>query len=201
MPRIFLRAAAAALALATTALASGAVTKGQVLEAIRTFEAGALGSLTTPKSTEDAAAAVARASNTVMKYALESDDVVVDLGSNSVPWCDVKKGPSGLPNPGERGLLLAAYVSGCVKAQLQAGKQDPNPLAGWVAMLRVYRALRVREGIRIPEIEELLARQMNGSLEAYAAVALGRSNENLRREYGASGAPYRQELPPLASQP
>jgi len=189
MPRLILCATAAALALAAPAPASETVTKAQVTEAIRTFDANATGSLTASRSTEGANAAVARASNLILRYAVESDDVVVDLGPESVPWCDVKKGLSERPDAGQRGLLLAAYVSGGVKAQLESGKQDPNPLAGWVAMLRVYRAMKVREGIEIPEIEALLARQVNGSLEAYAAVALRRSTEALRKAYGAAGSP------------
>ncbi len=201
MPRLFLCTAAAAFALAAAASASETPSRGRVLEAIRTFEANALGSLTAAKSTDDASAAVAGASNTILKYAIESDDVVVDLGTESVPWCDLKKGLSASSNSGQRGLLLAAYVSGSVKAQLQSGRHDPNPYWGWVAMLRVYRAMRVREGTRIPEIEALLARQIDGSLEACAAAALDRSTENLRKAYGGSGAPARRDLPGLAAQP
>jgi hypothetical protein len=201
MPRLFLRAAAASLAFATPAFASETVTRAQVLEAIRTFDANALGSLAAPKPEAEAGAEVARDSNTILAYALESDDVLVDLGPDSVPWCDVKKGLSDLSNSGERGLLLAAYISGCVKAQLQSGKQDANPLAGWVAMLRVYRAVKVREGVKIPEIEALLAMQMNGSIDAYAVAALKRSSDSLRRTYGPSAGPPRQESPALAAQP
>jgi hypothetical protein len=185
MPRLLLRSAAAALAFATPALASETVTKAQVLEAIRTFEASAVGSLAQSKTAEQEGAAAASASNIILKYAIESDDVVVDLGTESVPWCDVKKGLPDRPGAGQRGLLLAAYVCGSVKAQLLSGKQDPNPLSGWVAMLQVYRAMRIREGVEIPEVEALLARQANGSLEACAAAALRRSTEKLRKAYGA----------------
>jgi hypothetical protein len=184
MPRLLLRSAAAALAIATPAFASETVTRAQVLEAIRTFEANAVGSLAQTRPAGQEGAVVAKASNVIFKYAIESDDVVVDLGADSVPWCDVKKGLSESTRAGQRGLLLAAYVCGSVSAQLQSGKQDPNPLAGWVAMLRVYRAMKIREGVEIPEVEALLARQMNGSLEAYAAAALHRSRESLRRAYG-----------------
>jgi len=201
MPRLFLRVSAAALAFAAPAFASESVTKAQVLEAIRTFDANAVGSLALSNTTEQASAAVARASNVILRFAIESDAVVVDLGPESVPWCDVKKGLSEHSNAGERGLLLAAYVSGCVRAQLQSGKQDPNPLAGWVAMLRVYRAMRVREGVGVPEVEALLARQMNGSLEAFAAAALRRSTESLRKTYGAPEAPAKPDSPSLVSQP
>jgi hypothetical protein len=201
MPRLLLRATAAALLTAAPALASETVTRAQVTEAIRRFDADAILSLTAPKSTEQASAAVAKASTLILRYAIDSDDVVVDLGAESVPWCDVKKGLSERSNAGQRGLLLAAYVSGSVKAQLQSGKQDPNPFAGWVAMLRVYRAMKVREGIDIPEIEGLLARQANGSLEAYAAVALRRSTENLRKAYGARDPPSKRDSSTLVSQP
>ncbi len=201
MPRLFLRTAAAALAFATPAIASETVTKAQALDAIRTFEANSLGSLAAPKPEAEAASEVAKASNTILAFALESDEVVVDLGADSVPWCDVKKGLSDLPDSGQRGLLLAAYVSGSVKAQLQSGRQDPNPLAGWVAMLRVYRAIRAREGVKIPEIETLLGKQMNGSLDAYAVAALKRANEGLRKAYGQSAEPRKQDSPALATQP
>ncbi len=200
MPRFLLRASALALAVASPVLASESVTKDQVLDAIRVFEANAAGSLTAQKSADEASSAVATASNTILKFALESDLVVIDLGTDSVPWCDVKKGLSELSNSGERGLLLAAYLSGSVKAQLLSGKQDPNPYPGWVAMLRVYHALKVREGVRIPEVDALLARQADGTLEDYAAVALKRSNESLQRTYGAATAPSKQ-IVTVASQP
>jgi hypothetical protein len=192
MPRYVIRATALALAMAAPAFAAETPTKAQVMEAIGVFEADTAGSLTTPKSADEANAAVARASNTILKFALESDLVVVDLGTDSVPWCDVKKGLSELSNSGERGLLLAAYLSGSVKAQLRSGKQDANPYPGWLAMLRVYHTLRVREGLRIPEVEALLVRQADGSLESYAADALRRSNESLQRTYGRAGAPPKQ---------
>jgi hypothetical protein len=184
MPRFLLLACASALAAAlpSPALASG-VTRAQVLEAIRAFEANATGA-DTPGRAAEAADAVAKASNTILKFAIESDDVVVDLGPNAVTWCDVKKGIADMPHSGERGLLLAAYLSGCVKAQLASGRQDANPFEGWVAMLRLYRAMKMREDVTIPEADSLLSRQMDGTLREYAASALARSTEALRKAYG-----------------
>jgi hypothetical protein len=184
MPRFLLHASALALAFAAPLLGADPVSKAQVLDAIRVFDANASGSVIAPKPGQDANDAVARASNTILKYALESDDVVVDLGANSVPWCDVKKGIAELSHSGERGLLLAAYLSGSVKAQLESGKQNANPYAGWVAMLRLYHTIKVREGVTIPEIDALMARQADGTLEAYAAEALQRSKDGLRQAYG-----------------
>jgi hypothetical protein len=191
MPLSLIRASALALVFASPVLASETVTKVQVLDAIRTFEANASGSLAAPKPAGEANDAVAKASNTILKFSLESDAVIVDLGADSVPWCDVKKGLAELSHSGARGLLLAAYLSGSVKAQLQSGKQDPSPYPGWVAMLRVYRVLKMREGVTIPEVEALMARQIDGSLESYSVVALQRSNESLRKTYGGAGDPPR----------
>jgi hypothetical protein len=184
MPRLTPRVLALLLASALPLAAAESVTRSQVLESIRVFEANASGDMAGAKPETLKNDAVARAANTILKYSLESDDVVVDLGPDAVPWCDVKKGIAELSNSGERGLLLAAYLAGCVKAQLSSGKQDPNPLAGWTAMLKIYRAIKIREGVSIPEAEQLLARQNDGSLEAFSVEASQRSAARLRKTYG-----------------
>ncbi len=197
MPRLSLRASVLALVLAAPLSAAATVSRSQVLDAIKVFDGNASGSLvagSTPAQDD----AVAKASNVILKFSLESDDVVVDLGLDSVPWCDVKKGLSTLSNSGARGLLLAAYLSGSVHAQLTAGKQDPNPYAGWVSMLKVYRALKMREGVKIPEVEGLLARQADGTLQAFAAAAMQRSADTLRRTYGQPGS---RQILTASSQP
>jgi hypothetical protein len=192
MPRFLLCAPALALAFALPLHASEPVTRSQVQDAIRSFEANAPGNLASTRSAQEASDAVARASGTIAKFSLESDDVVVDLGADSVPWCDVRKGLPAVSRSGERGLLLAAYLSGCVKAQLVSGKPDPNPYPGWIAMLRVYRAMKVRDGVLVPEAEALLAREMDGTLESRAAAALQHSRESLQKTYGAAAGPPRQ---------
>ena len=188
MPRSLLLLACVSAFAAAPAPARAGVSRAQVLDAIRVFESNA----TVAAGQGRAAAAadeVARAANTILRFAVESDDVVIDLGPDAVTWCDVKKGLADMPHQGERGLLLAAYMSGCVKAQLASGRQDANPFEGWVAMLRLYRAMRLHEGVSIPEAEALLARQADGSLRDYAAAALARSNEALRKAYGEPKAP------------
>ena len=203
MPPLLQRACVAAVVLATPALASESVSKADVLAAIRVFEANTSANLTGSKPDSQIDESLAASSATITKFALESNDVVVDLGMDAVPWCDMRKGISGISNSGSRGLLLAAYLSGGVKAQLASGKQDPSPYAGWVSMLRVYRIAKIREGIQIPEIEALLAKQMDGSLEAYAADAEHRSIEALRRTYGGdrSVAQSKADQKSLAAQP
>lgn len=192
MPRFLLCAPALALAFAAPLHAAAPVTRAQVLDAIRAFEASAPGNLASTGAAQDASDAVARASATIVRFSLESDDVVIDLGSDSVPWCDRAKGLPELSRSGERGLLLTAYLSGCVKAQLTQGRPDPNPYPGWVAMLRVYRAMRIRDGVTLPGAEELLSSQMDGSLESHAAAALQRSRDSLQKAYGSAGGKPRQ---------
>lgn len=189
MPRPLLCALACAAALVARAHAAEPVTREQALDAIRVFEANAMGP-SVGGHAQDPGDTVAKASNTVLRFALESDAVVVDLGTDSVTWCDVRKGLADLPLSGERGLLLAAYLSGCVKAQLHSGRQDANPYEGWIEMLRVYRALKMRESVSIPEAEHLLARQVDGTLRQAADEALARSTEKLHRAYpGAAPKP------------
>lgn len=187
MPRTLICTAALALALATPVFASPPITSSEVMDAIRTFDTNASGSMTVTARAGDPNTLVIGASNIILRYVLESDDVVVDLGNDAVPWCDVKKGLADLPNSGERGLLLAAYLAGSVKAQLDSGRQNANPYPGWLAMLRIYRSVKIREGITIPEVEGLLARQIDGSLESYAGTAMQRSAETLRKKYGTTG--------------
>jgi len=203
MPRFLQRACAAAVVLATPAFAAESISRADALGAIRAFEANVSANLTASKPDAQIDEALACASATITRFAIESDSVVVDLGTDAVPWCDLSKGITRASVPGERGLLLAAYLSGGVKAQLLAGKQDPNPYAGWVSMLRVYRVAKMRDGVAIPEIEALLSKQMDGSLEAYAADAERKSLEALRRRFGDGRTEAQDNSQPksLAAQP
>jgi hypothetical protein len=187
MSPFLLRAALAALTLPALALAKETISRSEVIEAIRVFDANACGNLAAPKPSAAANDAVARASNEILQFALASDDVVVDLGTDAVPWCDVKKGLADLPHSGERGLLLAAYLAGSVDAQLKAGSANANPYAGWVHLIPVYRAMKARQGVEIPEIERLLALQASDGLAGYAALTEQKSVERLRKLYGGSG--------------
>jgi hypothetical protein len=200
MPRPHLRVLALALACSAPAFASEPVTKAQALDAIRAFESNASGYVPASTTAQQAAEAVADASRTIIRYSLESDAVVVDLGGDSVTWFDASHSLSDVPHSGERGVLLVAYLSGSVRSQLKAGKPDPNPYPGWVAMLRMYHAFKIREGVTIPEVEALAARQRDGSLEAFASEAVLRSRENLRRAYGSTEAQPKQ-IVTASSQP
>ena len=186
MPRPFLRVFALALAFSAPALASEPVTKAQALDAVRAFEANASGYVAASTTAQQAADAVAGAARTIVRYSLESDDVVGDLGPDSVTWFDAGGNLSDVMRSGERGVLVVAYLSGSVRAQLQMGKKDPNPYPGWIAMIKMYRAFKMRAGAAIPEVDALAARQVDGSLESFASAAVLRSRDSLRRTYGSN---------------
>ena len=187
MPLTPLRIAVLAASLSACLVGSAEsqpMTSAQALEAIQSFE----GNLPTgisvgAKSAKESTDKMAAAANAIVQYAIQSDTVVVDMGPDAVTWCDVKKGVTGMAHSGERGLLFAAYLAGEIKAQIRTGKNDPNPYAGWVEALHVYKALRMRDGLKIAEIETLAAKQKDGSLEAYAAEAAQRSVARLEANY------------------
>lgn len=175
----------AALLFSSGLSAAQPISREQVLSAIHVFESKACGSLGGAARAADEDRILAEASNTILRFALESDDVVVDIGTDAVPWCDLHKGLAGASQSSSRGLLLAAYLSGCVRSQLEGGRKDANPYAGWKSMLKVYRVLKEREDLTLAEVEPLLARQKDGSLEAYAAQTLITSTEKLQKAYRA----------------
>ncbi len=74
-----------------------------------------------------------------------------------------------LPNSGE---LLVQFVFGSAAAQLahpeQKGQLQANQLAGMRSMLKAYQSLLALDtGARIPRLDELSAKEADGSLAAY----------------------------------
>ncbi|HEY1792345.1 MAG TPA: hypothetical protein VGG34_05465 [Opitutaceae bacterium] len=181
-----LSGAALIAAVLAPALRAAPVTRAEALAAVAAFERDSPANLApaAPGAREGAAGAA----RILTRFCLESDAVVVDLGPDSVPWCGRSGGTPDVSQGGERGLLLAAYLCGCVKAQLAAGAPDPDPCPGWVRMLAAYRSLRVQGAARIPEVDRLLALEDSGGLKAAAARALARSMKALRRAYGEPAA-------------
>ena len=155
-----------------------------VLDAIKSFEGNLPTNVAIPGKTAKASTdALAKAANVIVKFAIDSDQVVIDMGPDAVTWCDVKRGVNGMANSGERGLIFAAYLSGEIKAQLSTQQHDPNPYAGWVSALRLYKALKVRDNLKIAELDVLAAKQQDASLEAFAADAAKRSIARLDANY------------------
>lgn len=134
--------------------ADSGVSKDAVLKAIAVFQKD-------PSSTEGLTAA-----STIMSFAQKSDSVHLALSKAVVPW--VKK--QDAPDADTRSMLLTAYVAGDMHAQLQSGKAVDDIYAGWQQVLATYEQLRqINPTVKLPEIDDLKAKEKDGTLRAYAA--------------------------------
>src|SRR4051812_30867432 len=120
-------------------------------EAIKTIDRF----LENPKLGEDAQA--------IMKFAEESEDCMIAVDEKAAPWA-VKKPPYE-----QAKVLVAAYVAGDIKSQLQSKKVEDDPYAGMLAAIKVYNKLRETDkNLKIPEIEEQIVMENKGELKAHA---------------------------------
>jgi hypothetical protein len=186
--------------LATPAFASETVTKAQVLDAIRTFDANASGNLAAPEAGAPRRRRRWRGPRTrSSKYALESDDVVVDLGPDSVPWCDVKKGlrpltPASAGSSSRPTSPAASRRSSSRESRTRTPTRAGSRCSGSTAR-------QDARGGRDPRGRGLLARQMDGTLEAYAVAARSARATASAGPTARPRAPPRQDQPALAAQP
>jgi hypothetical protein len=119
-----------------------------------------------PTSTEGFAAAAA-----IMSFAQKSDTVHISLSKAVVPW--VKSGD--VSDSDTRGILLTAYVAGNVESQIKSGKKADDVYAGWEQVLATYaQLLKINSAAKISEVDELKAKDLDGSLRAYAVEAQGK---------------------------
>jgi len=147
-------------ALFFAALASGAAaaapSKHDVLLAISVLEK----SITSPEASE--------AAKTVVIYAQESDDVMVDIGPEQLPWTMERWGLDKAREQSNQSLLLAAFVAGNIKSQIKNDKVEDDTYSGWVFAIDAYKRLRVKGVFRSPAIESLQKMQDDGTLLQHA---------------------------------
>jgi hypothetical protein len=142
-------------ALAATGLAA-TQSRHEVLMAISVLERNVTG--------EDAVAAA----KTIVIYAQDSDDVVVDIGPGQLPWVSEKW---GLPKEQElecQSMLLAAFVAGNIKSQIKNSRVEDDTYSGWIFAINAYNRLRASGPFRSPSIEELSRMEAEGTLLKHA---------------------------------
>jgi hypothetical protein len=126
------------------------VTKEVALKSIATFRED-------PESERAHAAALL-----VVRFAKESPDVKVTAGKRYLPWMDTQ------PIPKPSSILLAAYIAGSVRSQLESGKAKNDPLAGEEQVIETYQKLqRTNPDLRIEAVEKLIELQKQGKLKEY----------------------------------
>jgi hypothetical protein len=151
-----LRIAGAILLVLLSALSAGAapVSRREVLAAIAVLEKDITSAEALP------------AAETVTRSGRESDDVLLIVGPETLPWVQTDV-PAGEARA--RMLLMAVYFAGDIKSQLRKGRPADDPYAGWVAVIRAYRQFRQKQpDLLIPEVEALIRKDRAGTLRQAA---------------------------------
>jgi len=162
MHRGFLGLALLALS-AAPALRAAPVSRGEVLAAIAVLEH------------DVTSAAAPAAAEQVARFGRESDDVLLVIGPETLPWVRTDAPAAEVR---VRSLLMAAYFAGDIKAQLQQGEARDDPYHGWLDAIRAYGQIRRKQPeLAIPEIEELIRKEHAGTLKA-DADAIRREQED-----------------------
>ncbi|MBI5380847.1 MAG: hypothetical protein HZA31_02990 [Opitutae bacterium] len=126
------------------------VSRSEALAAIATLEKSVLS-----PTAADAASAITR-------FAEDSEEVFITIGEETMPWVKDMTGPDAPI----RARLTAVYIAGNVKAQLARKRAEDDPYSGWIFLLKAYREVRTAmPRIRIPEIEDLQAKEKAGTLK------------------------------------
>lgn len=142
-----------------TAQADKAVSRDAVRKAIELFQQD-------PSSVGGLSAA-----SSIMAFAKSSDAVHISISKAVAPWLKSQDAPDA----DTRSILLAAYVAGNVRSQLDSGKAQDDVYAGWQQVIATYDQLRqINPTVKMPEIDDLKAKEKAGTLRAYAAARTGK---------------------------
>jgi hypothetical protein len=157
---------AAAAFLACAACGLGAVpTKHEVLQAIAVMEK----SVSSPEAAD--------AAKLVVVYAQLSDDVMVDIGPEQLPWVNEAWDLGRDRESACQTMLMASFVAGNVKSQIKNDKAEDDTYSGWIFVISTYRRLQAKEPVRSPSIEALAKMQADGRLLQHARDVHMRSEE------------------------
>jgi len=148
-------AAAATLALASAG-AAPTPSKQEVLMAISVLEKN----ITGPQAPD--------AAKTIVVYAQQSDDVMVDIGQDQLPWIGERWGLDREREQMNQSLLLAAFVAGNIRSQIKNERAEDDTYSGWVFAIDAYKRLRAKAPFRSPAIETLQRMEDEGTLLQHA---------------------------------
>jgi hypothetical protein len=165
------------LALAGTGLAA-MPSRHEVLVAISVLERNVTG--------QDAV----EAAKTIVVYAQDSDDVVVDIGPGQLPWVSEEWGLDKARELECQSMLLAAFVAGNIKSQIKNSRAADDTYSGWVFAIDAYNRLRAKGAFKSPSIEELSRMEADGTLLRHA--------RDVQKQEDQEQAPEPQHNTPLA---
>ncbi len=147
---------AVAFVVAATCGWAAAPSKEEALQAISVLERN----ITSPQA--------AAAAKTIVVYAQLSDDVMVDVGPDQLPWVSEDWGIDKDRASALQSILVAAFVAGNVKTQIKNEKAEDDTYSGWLFAIEAYRRLSAKENFRSPSIEGLSKMQSEGKLLEHA---------------------------------
>jgi hypothetical protein len=156
MPKMRKTFSAALFALCAACASAATPSKHDVLQAISVLEKSVSG----PEASE--------AAKTIVVFAQLSDDVVVDIGPEQLPWLSENFGLETGVEAEFHSVLLAAFVAGNIKSQIKNDKVEDDTYSGWLFAIQTYRRLQSREAFRSPSIEALARMQADGTLLKHA---------------------------------
>ncbi len=100
----------------------------------------------------------------IIEFAGKSPDYHIELKVGYMPWVKDR----GLPQGSQ--ILLAAFVAGNLREQMQKNSSRPEPYAGVMAALEVYEKMKRDDAdFRIAPAETFLAMRRQGTLRAHIA--------------------------------
>jgi hypothetical protein len=149
-------AAALLAACASSGLAATTPSKYEALRAISVLERSLVGS-----EADEAA-------RTIVTYADLSDDVMVDIGPDEIPWADEKWGLEKDQEMSCQSMLLAAFIAGNVRSQIKNDRTEDDTYSGWVFAIDAYNRLRAKGKFHSPSIESLSKMEADGTLLQHA---------------------------------
>jgi hypothetical protein len=152
------------LAFAGTGLAA-TPSRHEVLVAISVLEKNVTG--------QDAVAAA----KTIVVYAQDSDDVIVDIGPGELPWVSEEWGLDKARELECQSMLLAAFVAGNVKSQIKNSRVEDDTYSGWVFAINAYNRLQAKGTFRSRSIEELSRMEADGTLLQHAKEVQSQDNQ------------------------
>ncbi len=120
----------------------------------------------------------AAAAKTIVTYAQVSEDVMVNLGPDEIPWVGEKWGLDKERELACQSILLAAFVAGDVRSQIKNDRAEDDTYSGWVFAISIYNKLRAKEAFRSPSIEALSKMEVDGSLLRHAKEIQSREEQD-----------------------
>ena len=96
----------------------------------------------------------------ILQFSEESADHEIAIDSKYLPWLEGN-------NTEDSPLLLAAFLAGNLREQFARNTGKPQPYAGVLSVIDVYRKLQAKKpSLRISQIEKQIELEKQGKLKA-----------------------------------